>query len=60
MFEFDFGLGEELDLLRDTIRDFAADKIAPRAAAIDETNEFPADLWPELGALGLHGIATKE
>ncbi len=60
MFEFDFGLGEELDLLRDTVRDFAADKIAPRAAAIDETNEFPADLWPELGALGLHGMTVEE
>ena len=60
MFEFDFGLGEELDLLRDTIRDFAADKIAPRAAAIDENNEFPTDLWPELGALGLHGMTVEE
>ncbi len=60
MFEFDFGLGEELDLLRDTVRDFATDKIAPRAAAIDENNEFPADLWPELGALGLHGMTVEE
>jgi isovaleryl-CoA dehydrogenase len=60
MFEFDFGLGDELDLLRDTVRDFATDKIAPRAAAIDENNEFPADLWPELGALGLHGMTIEE
>jgi len=60
MFEFDFGHGEELDLLRDTVRDFATDRIAPRAAAIDENNEFPADLWPELGALGVLGITVEE
>ena len=56
----DFGHGEELELLRDTVRDFAADKIAPRAAAIDENNEFPADLWPELGALGVLGVTVEE
>jgi len=60
MFEFDFGHGEELDLLRDTVRDFATDRIAPRAAAIDEGNEYPADLWPELGALGVLGITIEE
>jgi len=60
MFEFDFGHGEELDLLRDTVRDFATDRIAPRAAAIDKDNEFPADLWPELGALGVLGITVEE
>jgi isovaleryl-CoA dehydrogenase len=60
MFEFDFGHGEELDLLRDTVRDFATDRIAPRAAAIDESNEYPADLWPELGALGVLGITVEE
>ncbi len=60
MFEFDFGHGEELDLLRETVRSFAADHIAPRAAAIDEKNEFPRDLWPELGALGLLGITVEE
>jgi isovaleryl-CoA dehydrogenase len=60
MIEFDFGHGEELDLLRDTVRDFATDQIAPRAAAIDENNEFPADLWPELGALGVLGITVEE
>ncbi len=60
MFEFDFGHGEELDLLRDTVRDFATDRIAPRAADIDTSNEFPADLWPELGALGLLGITVEE
>ncbi|MBT8103629.1 MAG: isovaleryl-CoA dehydrogenase [Gammaproteobacteria bacterium] len=59
MFEFDFGHGEDLDLLRQTVRSFANDKIAPRAAAIDEKNEFPRDLWPELGALGLLGITVE-
>jgi len=53
-------LGEDLDLLRDSVRSFAADKIAPRAAEIDRSNEFPRDLWPELGALGLHGITVEE
>ncbi len=60
MFEFDFGHGEELDLLRQTVRDFATDLIAPRAAEIDEKNQFPADLWPELGQLGLLGITVEE
>ena len=59
MFEFDFGHGEDLDLLRDTVRNFAADRIAPRAAAIDENNEFPRDLWTELGDLGLLGITVE-
>ena len=56
----DFGLGETADLLRDTVASFAADKIAPRAAEIDRTNDFPRDLWPELGALGLLGITVEE
>jgi isovaleryl-CoA dehydrogenase len=59
MFEFDFGHGEELDLLRETVRNFAADRVAPRAAEIDENNEFPRDLWPELGELGLLGITVE-
>jgi len=59
MFAFDFGHGEDLDLLRDTVRSFAADRIAPRAAAIDENNEFPRDLWTELGELGLLGITVE-
>jgi isovaleryl-CoA dehydrogenase len=58
MFEFDFGLGEELDLLRETVRSFASDRIAPRAAAIDADNKFPRELWPELGELGLLGITV--
>jgi isovaleryl-CoA dehydrogenase len=58
MFEFDFGHGEDLDLLRETVRSFAADRIAPRAAEIDANNEFPRDLWTELGELGLLGITV--
>src|SRR5690242_3465623 len=57
---FDFGLGEDVDRLRDTVRDFASDQIAPRAAAIDRDNEFPRELWPEMGKLGLHGITAEE
>jgi len=60
MFDFDFGLGEDIDLLRDTVQAFARDRIAPRAADIDASNEFPRDLWPELGELGLLGITVDE
>jgi len=60
MFDFDFGLGEDIDLLRESVASFAADRIAPRAAAIDESNEFPRDLWPELGELGLLGITVED
>jgi isovaleryl-CoA dehydrogenase len=60
MMDFDFGLGEDIGLLRETVRSFAADKIAPRAADIDAQNAFPRDLWPELGALGLLGITVEE
>jgi isovaleryl-CoA dehydrogenase len=60
MFDFDFGLGEDIDLLRDTVRQFATDRIAPRAAEIDRSNQFPRDLWPELGQLGLLGITVEE
>ncbi len=60
MFDFDFALGDDIDLLRETVRAFADDKIAPRAAAIDADNEFPRDLWAELGALGLLGITVEE
>jgi len=56
----DFHLGETADMIRDTVRSFTADKIAPRAAEIDEKNEFPRDLWPQLGALGLLGITVEE
>ena len=55
-----FDLGDTADMLRDSVRSFASDKIAPRAEAIDRDNEFPIDLWPEMGALGLHGITVDE
>src|SRR5688572_17039328 len=57
---FDFGLGDDVDMLRDTARGFARDKIAPRADAIDRSNIFPRDLWPQMGALGLLGITVEE
>src|SRR5882672_11200529 len=60
MIEFDFGLGESVDLLRATVRAFAAERIAPRAEEIDRSNQFPRDLWPELGALGLLGPTVEE
>ncbi len=60
MFDFDFGLGEDIDLLRESVAGFASDRIAPRAEAIDASNEFPRDLWPELGELGLLGITVEE
>jgi isovaleryl-CoA dehydrogenase len=56
----DFNLGETIDMLRDSVRQFAADEIAPRAADIDRTNQFPADLWRKLGDLGLLGITVEE
>ncbi len=56
----DFDLGETADMLRDTVMSFAADEIAPRAEAIDRTDEFPRDLWPKLGELGLLGITVEE
>jgi isovaleryl-CoA dehydrogenase len=60
MFDFDFALGDDIDLLRETVRAFAADRIAPRADEIDRSNRFPRDLWPELGELGLLGITVDE
>jgi isovaleryl-CoA dehydrogenase len=58
--EFDFGLGEGIDLLRQAVRDFARERIAPIADEIDRSNRFPRELWPELGALGLLGITVEE
>src|SRR5919112_5655062 len=58
--EFNFGLGETADAIRETVRDFAFSEIAPRAGEIDRTNTFPRDLWPRMGALGLHGITVEE
>jgi isovaleryl-CoA dehydrogenase len=60
MQDFDFGLGEDLDTLRDTVAKFAAERIAPLAADIDRNNLFPRDLWPQLGELGLLGITVEE
>lgn len=57
---FNFDLGETADAIRDTVHAFAQEKIAPRAEEIDKTNQFPRDLWPEMGALGLHGITVPE
>jgi isovaleryl-CoA dehydrogenase len=56
----DFNLGETIGMLRDTLRDFCAAEIAPRAAEIDRVNEFPADLWKKLGDLGVHGMTVEE
>ncbi|HEU4589800.1 MAG TPA: isovaleryl-CoA dehydrogenase [Steroidobacteraceae bacterium] len=58
--DFDFGLGEELDEVRAQVRRFARERIAPRAEAIDRSNEFPRDLWPQLGDAGLLGITVPE
>lgn len=55
----DFYLGEEIDMLRDTVNHFARDEIAPRAAQIDADNAFPPDLWPKMGALGLLGMTVS-
>ena len=55
-----FGLGEEIDMLRDAVAGFAAEEIAPRAAEIDATNTFPDDLWKKMGELGLLGITVDE
>ena len=56
----DFHLGETADMLRNTAQSFAADEVAPRAAEIDRSDEFPRDLWPKMGALGLHGLTVEE
>ncbi|HBC54417.1 MAG TPA: acyl-CoA dehydrogenase [Alphaproteobacteria bacterium] len=57
---FNFGLGETIDMLRDSVAAFTADAITPRAAEIDRSNEFPRDLWPRLGELGLLGVTVEE
>lgn len=56
----DFGLGEDAEMLRDSVRSFSATEIAPRADEIDKTNIFPRDLWKPMGSLGLHGITVEE
>src|SRR6185312_8674674 len=56
----DFDLGPEIDMLRDSVRGFADREIGPRAAEIDRKDEFPRDLWPRMGELGLLGITVEE
>ena len=56
----DFQLGEDIDALRDAVRDFAQAEIAPRAAEIDRADQFPMDLWEKMGALGVLGITVSE
>ena len=53
-------LGETVDIVRETVRQFTSAEIAPRADEIDQTNEFPRDLWPRLGDLGLLGVTASE
>ncbi len=57
---FDFDLGDNADLIRDAVARFASDEVAPRAEDIDNSNEFPNDLWQKMGALGLLGITVEE
>lgn len=57
---FDFDLGDTADMLRDSVADFAQSKIAPIAAEIDTSNEFPMDLWPAMGEMGLLGVTVNE
>src|SRR6195256_5177500 len=57
---FNFDLGETADAIRETVHDFASHEIVPRADEIDKSNQFPRDLWPKIGALGLHGITVEE
>ena len=57
---FNFDLGEVADAIRETVHSFSQNEIAPRAAEIDRSNQFPRDLWPKIGALGLHGITVEE
>src|ERR1700720_3697068 len=57
---FNFDLGETADAIRETVQAFSSNEIAPRAAEIDRSNQFPRDLWPKIGALGLHGITVEE
>ncbi len=59
-FGLNFDLDETADMIRDTVSTFAQAEIAPRAAEIDKSNEFPRDLWPRMGELGLHGITVEE
>ena len=57
---FNFDLGETVELLRDTVKSFSADEIAPRADSIEQNNDFPSDLWMKLGGIGVLGITVEE
>src|ERR1700750_2704569 len=57
---FNFDLGETADAIRETVHDFSSNEIAPRAAGIARSNQSPRDIWPKIGALGLHGITVEE
>src|SRR4029078_1530284 len=59
-FGLDFDLGETAEMIRDTVSTFAQAEIAPRGAEIDKSNQFPRQLWPQMGELGLHGITVEE
>ena len=58
--DFDFALGETADMIRETTQRFSRERIAPLAARIDADDWFPRELWPEMGALGLHGVTVPE
>src|SRR6478609_2503770 len=58
--DFDFGLSDEAEMIRDTVARFADERIDPLAAAIDREDRFPRELWTEMGELGLHGITVPE
>jgi isovaleryl-CoA dehydrogenase len=58
--DFDFGLGEESAMIRESVARFADERIAPLAEAVDREDKFPRELWPEMGELGLHGITVPE
>ena len=58
--DFDFALGENAEMIRETVARFADERIAPLAEAIDREDRFPQELWAEMGALGLHGITVAE
>jgi isovaleryl-CoA dehydrogenase len=58
--DFDFGLGDTIDLLRESVASFCAKEIAPMAAAVDQSNVFPRELWPQLGELGVLGMTVAE
>src|SRR6187549_3597740 len=58
--EFDFALGDNAEMIRDTVARFADERIAPLAEGIDREDRFPRELWTEMGELGLHGVTVAE